>query len=94
MNFSSLPLDTRRMIVAFLKGDQKKSVALLTGERDRWLDLSGQIKHTILNGPGGEIVLLEARNWIESRRLQAERTLEFWSKFEPLEKLLLKCKTI
>lgn len=93
MNFSQLPLDTRRLIVAHLKGDlQKKSIIVLTGEVARWVELSDQLKHTILNGPGGDTVLSIARAWVLARCLEAGRALDFWAKFEPLEKLLLKCK--
>lgn len=92
MNFASLPLDTRRLIVAYLQRSQEKGVVALIGEADRWDDLLSQLKHTILNGTGGEAVLEETRKWVEARAMRSNREARYWVKFESVKRLLLKCK--
>lgn len=92
-NFSQLPLDTRRIIVAYFKGDvPKKTAQQLISEHERWDDLYGVVCHTILNGPGGACVHNETLVWIDKRKGETWLEAKQLRMLPLIEKLLLKCK--
>lgn len=92
-NFSQLPLDCRRIIVAYLKGNAPtKTYQELTSENERWGDLFGILLHTILSGPSGDAVLEQALRWTSCRGAEASKEAKRLRMLPLIEKLLLKCK--